>query len=200
MFAPVDSQILHQKYLIQGTAGFAIIRQFYSRYSDLLARANLSGIDDIVHEVFLSLSKTDFAQVRDVEHYLMRAIKLRCWSLLDKAVREKALTMDRHGTLNEDVDEESHVQDPSTLNLSQPLAELEGIELLSHLNSFKAQISPKEARLLNLLIDETERLDIAKILELNINTLDTVIRRLRIRLVDYLRDLGYTYKAFERFD
>lgn len=196
----MDSHTLYQTYLTKGTAGFAVIRRFSSKYSDLLTRANLIDIDDIVHEVFLSLSKTDFAEVRDVEHYVMRAIKLRCWSLLDKAMREKILTSDRHGAPYEDENERSRAHDLRAPNHSQPLAELEGIELLSNLNSFKAQISPKEARLLNLLIDETERLDIAKILELNINTLDTAIRRLRIRLVDYLRGLGYMFKAFERFD
>jgi RNA polymerase sigma factor (sigma-70 family) len=196
----VDTHVLQREYFSEGTAGFAVIRRFYSRYSDLLTRAHLVDIDDVVHEVFLSLSRTDFTEVRDVEHYVMRAIKLRCWSLLDKALREKALTADRHGTLNEEENEERRTHDLPAPNDSHPLTDLEGIELLTNLNSFKSHISPREARLLNLLIDETERLDIAKVLGLNINTLDTTIRRLRIRLADYLKNLGYTYKAFERFE
>lgn len=190
---------LHGKYLQQGTAGYAVIRRFYYRYADLLTRANLIDIDDIVHEIFLSLSKTDFRQVRVVEHYVMRAIKLHCWSLLDKAVRLKSVAPERQRRNDLDEPEGSRMPDSQEPDHPEPLAELEGMELLSNLNLFKCQLNSRDARLLNLLIDGTARSEIAEFLGLNMNTLDTNIRRLRIRLADHLRDLGYTYKALEKF-
>jgi hypothetical protein len=78
--------------------------------------------------------------------------------------------------------------------------ELDGMELLACVNLFKAHVGLKEARLLNLLIDETPRTEMAALLDLNANTLDTNIRRLRIRLAEYLRGLGYSYKVFEKFN
>ena len=189
----METQILHQKYLATGTAGHAIIRRFYSKYSDLLIKSTIADLDDVVHEVFVSLSRTNFSEIQNVEHYVMRAIKLRCWSLLDKAIRLKAGGMER---LNPDEPGGYDAQK------SQPehLTELEGMELLSQVNSFKSQLNPRDFTLLNLLIDGSERADIAKHLDLNLNTLDTSIRRLRIRLAEFLRGLGYTYKALEKFD
>lgn len=190
----MDTNILHQKYLSQGTPGFAVIRRFYSRYSDLLVKANLMDFDDVVHEVFVSLSRTDFSQVQNIEHYVMRAIKLQCWSLLDKAVRVK--TSNPETRVNPETMESNNVLE------SQPehLTELEGMELLTQINLFKAQLNTRDTRLLNLLIDGAERSNMAQLLGLNMNTLDTNIRRLRIRLAGFLRDLGYTYHVLEQFD
>ena len=193
----VDTHILHQQYLADGTAGYAVIRRFYAKYADVLARTNLIDLNDILHEVFVSLSKTDFSQIQNHEHYLMRAIKLHCWTLLDKAIRAKALTADPRVELHGEED----AAEPETRELSSPdhLATIEGVELLAYVNMFKAGLTPRDSRLLNLLIDETERSEIARSLELNMNTLDTSIRRLRIRLAEFLRNLGYTYKSLERF-
>jgi DNA-directed RNA polymerase specialized sigma24 family protein len=196
----MDNNTLHKKYFNQGTTGYAVIRKFYSRYTDVLSRASIVSVDDVVHEVFLSLSKTDFAQVRNAEHYIMRAVKLHCWSLLDKAIRVKALGADNRGRGDADETERSDVSDlPAPLSAGHP-AELDGMELLACVNLFKAQLGSRETRLLNLLIDGTPRSDIAGHLGLNINTLDTNIRRMRIRLADFLRSLGYSYKVLEKFD
>jgi DNA-directed RNA polymerase specialized sigma24 family protein len=173
-----------------------VIRRFYSRYTDVLAHSTIVSVDDVVHEVFVSLSKTDFAKVQNVEHYVLRAIKLHCWTLLDKAIRLRALVGDNAD--DRDSDETTKGALKERLITDHP-TELEGIELLACVNLFKAQVGLKEARLLNLLIDETPRSEMADLLGLNMNTLDTNIRRLRIRLVEYLRGLGYTYKAFEKF-
>ena len=192
----MDKNMLHQDFLRQGSAGYAVIRKFYSRYTDVLAHSTIVSIDDVVHEVFVSLSKTDFTKVQNVEHYVMRAIKLHCWSLLDKAIRLKALV----GENANDLDSDETVKGPAkAAGSADHPAELDGMELLAFVNLFKAHVGTKEARLLNLLIDETPRSEMAALLGLKINTLDTNIRRLRIRLVEYLRGLGYTYKAFEKF-
>jgi len=189
----VDSHTLHQKYLRQGTPGFAVIRRFYSRYSDILVKVNLVDINDVVHEVFVSLSRTDFKQVQNVDHYTMRAIKLQCWSLLDKAMRSKAHGIERRANIDEADEAAPHKLQPDHV------ADLDGMELLAQVNLFKAQLPPRDVTLLNMLVDGAERSNIAKFLGLNVNTLDTNIRRLRIRLADFLKDLGYTYQAIEKF-
>jgi DNA-directed RNA polymerase specialized sigma24 family protein len=193
----MDNQILHQKYLREGTTGQAVIRRFYSRYTDVLAHSTIVSVDDVVHEVFVSLSKTDFTKVQNVEHYVMRAIKLHCWSLLDKAIRLKALVVENTNDL--DSDETVKGRAKAAGSADHPM-ELDGMELLARVNLFKAHVGIKEARLLNLLIDETPRSEMAALLGLNMNTLDTNIRRLRIRLAEYLKGLDYSYKAFEKFE
>lgn len=193
----MDPNSLHKKYLQQGSAGFAIIRKFHSRYADLLAKNNVMSIDDVLHEIFLSLSKTDLRDVRNVEHYIMRAIKLQCWSLLDKAIRQKTVGEVRAAAIDEKeepIEEIRHVA-----HQNNQLTELEGMDLLVQINVFKARLNPHEVRLLNYLIDETERADIAKFMEMNLNTLDTNIRRLRMKLAEYLKDLGYVHTGMERF-
>ena len=196
----MDNSTIHKKYLDQGTAGYAVIRKFYSRYADVLARASIVHVNDVVHEVFVSLSKIDFAQVHNVDHYVIRAVKLQCWSILDKAIRFKVLVPvdgeaadydDAAGRGRKDI----HV--PGSVD---HLLELEGMELLASMNLFKVRVGVAEAQLLNLLIDGTPRSEIAAVLGLNMNTVDTKIRRLRVRLADFLRDLGYSYKILEKFE
>ncbi|MBI2430221.1 MAG: sigma-70 family RNA polymerase sigma factor [Ignavibacteriales bacterium] len=193
----MDTNTLHKKYLQQGTAGFAIIRKFHSRYADLLAKNSVMSIDDVLHEIFLSLSKSDLTDVRNVEHYIMRAIKLQCWSLLDKAIRQK--TVGEVCAVTGDEKEEPGEQVQHIADQNNQLTELEGMDLLVQINLFKARLNPHEVRLLNYLIDETERADIATFLEMNLNTLDTNIRRLRIKLAEYLKNLGYLHSGMERF-
>lgn len=145
-----------------------------------------------MHEVFIAVAKTDFEKVRNTEHYVMRTVKLQCWSLLDKAIRQKARTAGSVATDNPD-DQHIAAREP------EQASAIDEMELLAQVNLFKDQASDREVRLLNLLIDETPREEIAALLALNMNTLDTHIRRLRIRLGQYLRSLGYTYKSLERF-
>ena len=186
-------------YLQKGTAGYAIIGKFHSRYVDILAKINMTDINDVVHEVFLSFSKTDFENVRTIEHYVMRAIKLQCWSLLDKAIRQKAIIANNDGMNDSDEKKKSYEQIPDVLYQNGQLTELEGTDLLVQINLFKVRLNSQEIRLLNLLIDETERSEIAARLEINLNTLDTNIRRLRIKLAEYLKSLGYVHQGLERF-
>jgi len=193
----MDTNRLHKEFLSEGSAGYAVIRKFYSRYADVLAHSTIVSIDDVVNEVFVSIAKTDFTKVQNAEHYILRAIKLHCWSMLDKALRMKSVSAQRKEDAH-DEDEDPIVLEPSTQH--QQLAEVEGMELLGYINLFKSTLGTQEAQLLNMLIDGVERFEIAKKLVVNINTLDTHIRRLRIRLADYLRSLGYSYAALEKFE
>ncbi|MFA5834461.1 MAG: hypothetical protein WDA22_13370 [Bacteroidota bacterium] len=193
----MDNHTLHRDFLQKGTDGYVIISRFYSRYADVLSRANFTDINDVVHEVFLSLSKSDVRDVRDLEHYIMRAIKLQCWSLLDKAIKVKAI-----GSKTEPIDRDEDQQKihyNRTTNQAEQLTALEGNELLIQLSLFKLRLTMQELRLLNFLIDEADRSEIAKTTGMNLNTLDTNIRRLRIKLAEYLKSLGYTHSGLERF-
>jgi DNA-directed RNA polymerase specialized sigma24 family protein len=189
-------QNLYSEYFKEGTGGFAIIRRFYRKYADVLGYIQCAHINDVINEVFLSLTRTDFQHVKDEQHYVLRAIKLHCWSLLDRAIRVKALVQ-RGRETNAEGDIVGNREVPGGTDQH---AEHEGVELLAWMNLFKTQVSTHEARLLNLLIDETPRVEIATELGLNMNTLDTHIRRLRMKLADYLKTLGYSYRSFERFE
>lgn len=192
----MDNRTLHTEYFQEGTSGHAIVRKFYGRYSDVLTKSSLIDINDVIHEVFLSISKTNFENVRDPEHYIMRAIKLQCWSLLDKAIKQKGLT----GTNESELEHNEKIErfDQTQMQNTQ-LQEIEGTELLVQINLFKNQLKENDIRLLNFLMDETERTDIAKFLGINLNTLDTKIRRLRMKLAEYLNNLGYAHKGMSRF-
>ena len=193
----MDNTTLHKEYLRQGTAGYAVIRRFYSRYADVLATSGAITIDDVIHDVFISLSKTDFAKVNNADHYLLRAIKLHCWSMLDKAIRMKAVMAT--SAISDEDDERSSDRANQPIHRTEHHSPLEGVELLAKINLFKAQLAPSDTQLLNLLIDETPRAEIATLLRLKMNTLDTNIRRLRIRLSNFLKEMGYSYEVLERF-
>jgi DNA-directed RNA polymerase specialized sigma24 family protein len=191
---------LYKSFFTEGTRGHYLIRTFYSKYADLLSNASLLGPNDVTHEVFASIAKTDFGKIRDIEHYVMRAIKIQCWSLLDKAIRRKKVIPqsrlpNRSEEVATEIDRHQHDVDDR-----DPVSELEGLELLNHINLFKLQINSREVQILNFLINETSRTHIAEVMNLNLNTLDTYIRRLRIKLVTHLRNLGYEYSRWQRFD
>ena len=194
----MNNHTLHLKYFREGTPGLGILLRFYRKYADVLTEIQCTALDDLVNEVFLSLSKTDFKTVRREEHYVLRAIKLHCWSLLDKALRSKSRSQRgvEHGAKDGHA---NTILETSSLHNDTVATELEGMELLTRITLFKGCVSPGEVHLLNLLIDGTGRSEIASTLGLKLNTLDTHIRRLRLKLSEYLRSLGYTYAALERF-
>ena len=192
----MDLKVLFRDHFQGGTPGHNLIRKFYTRYADLLRHANLTDLDDIVHEIYASISKTDFTRVRNPEHYIMRAIKLQCWSLLDKAFRVK-----QRFHVAGQATQVNGRDDPSTTLAADedPSETLQERELIVLINLFKETIRPGEAQILNHLIDMTPREEIAQLMNLNMNTLDTQIRRLRIKLVRHLSSMGYAHPSFRKF-
>ena len=53
---------------------------------------------------------------------------------------------------------------------------------------------------LNNLIDEIPRKEIAEKSNINMNTLDTQIRRLRIKMVAFLKDAGFEFRSFDKYE
>lgn len=193
----LDIQTLHTQYLQEGTGGYAVIRKFHSRYSDVTAKIGIVEIDDLVHDILLSLSKTDLSEVQKMDHYVLRAIKLRCWTLLDKALRHKAFYTPMTEPEREDTWSE---ETGSTAAADDQLEAINGMELIGQVNLFKAQLRQGDVLLLNYLLDDADRADMAQHLGVKLNTLDTHIRRLRIRLADFLKRQGYTYAILDRFN
>ncbi|MEJ2615244.1 MAG: helix-turn-helix transcriptional regulator, partial [Ignavibacteriaceae bacterium] len=72
-------------------------------------------------------------------------------------------------------------------------------ELFNHINTFKFQLKQNEVKLLNYLIDEKTRYEIAEEINLNLNTLDTHIRRLRIKFSRFLRKSGYSGGILDKY-
>ncbi len=182
----MDRESLYKEYLGQGTAGFVVVAKFHQRYADVLSLLSLESADDVLHEVFLSLSQSDWKNIRNPKHYILRAVKLHCWSLLDKSLRQKK----NSGRMPNDAE--------SAAGSVQP-ADVEGLELLVQINRFKSELEPNERQLLNFLIDDIDRKEAAEAMNLNMNTLDTKIRRLRIKLTEYLKGLGYRYPVLDKF-
>jgi len=195
----MDSDILHQHYFKEGTTGHALMKRFYARYADLLRYANLLELNDVVHEVYVSISRSDLSHVYNIEHYIMRAIKLHCWSLIDNASRQKRRSHENRPIRTmQDAEWSDDTPEPPATN-TDPTEALQHQELLVHINLFKEFVSPGEARILNHMIDGTPREEIARSLDLGLNTLDTRIRRIRIKLVRYLVSMGHFHPSFKRF-
>jgi len=57
-----------------------------------------------------------------------------------------------------------------------------------------------ERYLFNSLIDDIPRKEIAEKRNQNLNTVDTQIRRLRIKFLSFLREEGYTFEMFSKYD
>lgn len=188
-------ETLHDRFFKEGTPGRRLIRGFYTKYRSLLEYWQPASLEDVVHEVFVSISGADFRQVSNIEHYVLRAIKLRCWALADRASRRKATVVTSSIGHEPEGGEPEHGNTPGP----GPAEWLDSNDLMAHIAAFKCQLKPQDASILNMLIDESPRDEIASKLRLNINTLDTHIRRIRLRLATYLRGLGYSHPSLQRF-
>jgi len=145
--APMDAAILHQNHFKQGTTGYALMKRFYTRYADLLRYANLIELNDVVHEVYVSISRSDLSEVHNIEHYIMRAIKLHCWSLIDKAHRQKERFHENRPIRNFEGSEwPDTMSAPADAN-TDPTEILHHQELLVHINLFKDFVSPGEVKI-----------------------------------------------------
>jgi DNA-binding NarL/FixJ family response regulator len=136
--------------------------------------------------------------VENFKHYTLRAIKLRCWSILDKAIKSKEVQIEPINSIENPGNDKTfhHNHFPHS---EVEIQEIHGRELFAYINLFKSHLEKRDKELLNQLIDGMERKDIAKSLDTNINTIDTHIRRLRIRLAEFLGDLGYSYQSIKKF-
>ncbi|MEO8399254.1 MAG: hypothetical protein ABI550_05480 [Ignavibacteriaceae bacterium] len=197
----MDSSDIHNIYFTSETRSYKIIRRFYSNYNDLFKNTLYPDFNDFLNQIFLNISRIDFnKEIKNKEAYIIGAIKIQCRVQLDKAIRAKKVTAEsRLKKLPESEDEEN-----ITLKIIKfspgPDDAFEAEEILNKINDFKLELKNNERELLNFLIDETPRAEIAEMQKLKINTLDTHIRRLRIKLFAFLSKNGYKFNRLEKFN
>ena len=190
---------LYNQYFKPGTTGYLIVQAFYHKYSTSLSAAGHANPDDVIHEIYISISKSDLKEVQNKEHYIHRAIKLQCWTLLDKGIKSKNIIPESklHNPTNQDGNS-NFLLDQVGLS-TDPAQSAEIAELIKEINIFKTQLNKRDILILNSLIDEKSRSEIAQIIQLNLNTVDTQIRRLRIKLTKYLKTQGFHYDFIDKF-
>jgi len=147
----------------------------------------------------LNISRINFSEeIKSLEAYIIGTIKIQCRVQLDKALKAKNLIPESRLKKNDEDEETVIYRIPGKEGSPSEIFELQ--EMFVHLNLFKLQIKKSDAILLNHLIEGKERKEIANEMQINLNTLDTNIRRLRIKLVDYFKKLGYSSHMFDKFE
>lgn len=192
---------LHNKYFKVKTNGYKIISFFYNKYYDLFNQSIYPTLNDFLNEIFLSVSKTDYSkEIKNIESYIIGIIKIQCRVCLDKVLKLK--TEVSESKINLDQDDEENIFQISELNdpnVVKPNEIYDVKELFSLLDSFKLTLNQNEIHLLNLMIDEIPRKEMALKMNINLNTLDTQMRRLRIKLIKYIKKFGFSYPNKNKF-
>jgi hypothetical protein len=193
---------INKKYFTYGTRGQKIINNFYNKYSDLFKRTIYNDFEGFSNQIFLSVSNIDFnKKIRNEEAYIIGTIKIQCRVLLDKAIKsQKVIPESRLNKYKDSDPENSGINNITVNRQNEQIEKLETEEFFHLINIFKIQLNQNEVTLFNYLIDEKSRHEIADEIHLKLNTLDTQIRRLRIKFSRYLKKTGYTGKIFDKYN
>ena len=187
----MDPDSFHNTYFADGTRGFFIMRKFYVKYADLFHDREFPTFDDFRNQIFINLSDLDLSNVRkSKEAYCIGAIKIQCRELLEQAIDAKKRLSESDLKRNpDDPDRDLDKQPDETAPTPEKIQG--GRVLLREIALFRTQLRPLEKDVLNGLIDGDTRDELAHRLQLNMNTLDTHIRRIRLRLLKFLEKRGY---------
>lgn len=190
---------LNKIFFTKGTRGYNIISKYYYKYHDLFEKTIFTDSNDFVNQIFLNISGIDFTnEIKNQEAYIIGAIKIQCRVQLDKSLKMKNVVAESR-MVKDDVDEELITYKiPSAENNPAEIFDIQ--EMFIHINILKLQLKQRETDLLNYLIDEKSRKEIADELNLNFNTLDTHIRRLRLKVAGYFQKLGYSSDLLDKFE
>lgn len=189
---------LNRNYFTKGTRGYTIISKYYYKYQDLFEKTIFPDFKDFIHQIFLNISGINFTEeIKNPEAYVIGTIKIQCRVQLDKSIKLKNVIPESRLLKNNETEEVLTFKLPSQGN--NPVGLLDTQEMFIQINMIKLQLKQPEKDLLNLLIDETPRLEIAGELNLNLNTLDTNIRRLRVKIAEYFKNLGYSSDLLDKF-
>ncbi len=193
---------INKKYFTPGTRGYKILSYFYNKYSDLFNKTVYTNFEAFLNQIFLSVSNIDFTKdIRNEEAYIIGTIKIQCRVLLDKALKfKREVPESLLNELNNENSEDSIINNLTANKKEEQLAHLEAEEFFNCINTFKTHLSVSEVKLLNNLIDEKTRFEIAEETNIKLNTLDTHIRRLRIKFSKFLKNSGYTDKILNKYD
>jgi len=153
----MDQNLLYKNYFQENTSGYKIITVYFNKYYDLFHHSGLTSAADVINEVFLSLSKTNFSKIEKIENYILRAIKIQRWSILDKSKKRKSIVLEKP-----DKESDASLLEQQVSDGENPQQNLTGMELLTEINLFKIHINSREADILNSLIADVPRTDMAK--------------------------------------
>ncbi|GAB4297724.1 MAG: hypothetical protein Kow0098_22240 [Ignavibacteriaceae bacterium] len=190
---------LKRNYFSPNTRGYSILYNFYFRYKHLFASTLYPEFEEFLHQVYLNISGIDYSKVRvNAEAYIIGSIKIQCRAQLDKSIRFKKHTgLESLKKYSED-DEPGEIEYQD--NSPGPHDILEAQEIISLINLFKLSLNRNELKVFNSIIDAVPRQETAVRENLNINTLDTLIRRIRIKFFHFLKEKGYSLELFKRYE
>jgi DNA-directed RNA polymerase specialized sigma24 family protein len=190
---------LNNKYFSKETRGYNIISRYYYKYHDLFKKTIFPDFNDFINQIFLNISGIDFSKgIKNFEAYIIGSIKIQCRVQLDKTLKMKNTVAESTLLSGDKENEPITFKIPSKTNNPEDILDIQ--EMLYHISLFKLQLKQREIHLLNFLIDEKPRNGIADEMQINLNTLDTHIRRLRVKMADYFKKLGYSSDALDKFE
>jgi DNA-binding CsgD family transcriptional regulator len=189
------------RYFYPGTRGHIILRNYYAKYRELFVRTLHHEFEEFLNQILLNVASINFSgEIENLEAYIMGTIKIQCRVQLDRALKLKSRMFKEPESTKEKSEEEESFHEKTPSANPDPQEELEGGELFRAVNIFKLTLKSSEVDLLNSLIDGVPRKEIAENHSLNLNTLDTQIRRLRVKFLEYLKNRGYSFEMFGKFD
>ena len=193
---------ISEKYFAPGTRGYKILRVYYTKYKDLFAKTLHHKFEEFLNQILLNVSSIEFSEeIENTEAYIIGALKIQCRVQLDQALKIKNRTGSHSESGNSETEEEESLYEKIPSSNPGPQETLGSQEIFTAMNVFKLTLKSNEVDLLNFLIDGISRIEIAEKQKMNLNTLDTQIRRLRIKFLDYLKGGGYTFpgRMFSKF-
>jgi len=189
---------LYKLYFADETRGFYMMRKFYHKYADLLSRSEFPTFDDFRNQIYVNLSDLNLDRAtKTKEGYCIGAIKIQCRVQLEKALKEKVMLSESQMQRNSE-DTSSPINRRTDHQSNSPEEQFHISELFREITIFRMQLRDIEKKVLNHLINGIDRAEMAQDLDLNTNTLDTHIRRIRLKLIAFLEKRGYETELASR--
>jgi hypothetical protein len=182
-----------------GTKGYKILFFYFSRYQDLFEKTTHQEFNEFLNQIYLNTSAINFSEdIKNIEAYIIGTLKIQCRVQLDLALKLK--NRQQRENKEEGDNEEHPISNKLPAKDPDPHDQVESTEVFSIVNTFKLSLKDWERDILNSLIDEIPRKEIAEMKNQNLNTIDTQIRRIRIKLSSYLKENGYKFNISDKYD
>lgn len=192
---------LNKKYFAGKTRGYKILNRYYYKYSDLFRSTIYPDFNDFLNQIFLNVSGIDYSKdIQNLEAYIISSIKIQCRVQLDKALRSKKIIAENHLKKISSDEYEPSITEFIVSTNNNPHEILEGEEILNKINLFKLSLKKDDIDIINFLIDDKSRSEMVEMLNINLNTLDTKIRRIRMKFLAFLKKEGYKFKVFSKYE
>jgi len=197
----MNPEYIFNTYFKQNTRGYKILYFYFSKYRDLFERTIHLEFNEFLNQIFLNVSEIKFSEdIKNVEAYIIGTIKIQCRVQLDKALKIKSRKQREIESAENNDDEEKYFFENIPTKEPDPQNNVETGEMFTIINSFKLSLNLRERDIFNSLIDGISRKEIADKNKQNLNTIDTQIRRLRIKFSAFLKEKGYTFNVSDKYD